>query len=442
MVAIMISFDKLKALALMFENKVAFHPDKTVLTEFINILEVNDENELNQLDAFLKKIKKQQPQCDSLACFLKQYRLVRADALHYEESLKVLDSNLKKLAAQEHAALDKISTGSYFKILELAGHHASMYEAEDNKIDHVCECINEFLMDNHLTLTGFDDLFHLEKESKALFQELDGEFQKELKGKIHSGDILQPVVAKEQKVMPDLHASAGILDKIYFWFKNLVTKDSHSALIVYDKTDNAMHYSHVVDEYQNNKVELHHFLYSDVYRVEDKLFENMPPQNQQNQTALDEYRAIHENLYKLCKENNEQAHVRLVNTTFRKVMSGIVNLLYKTFPFIGRFLAKDNDTDKIIAQVLTSPKVKQTKQSNTLPEQVIEPKSTKIFCSEFVANSLAIAAEQSPALSEKWQIHRRAQYVPPQALADHLKKECLVKSVKDTEDIPLMRMFQ
>ncbi len=199
-----------------------------------------------------------------------------------------------------------------------------------------------------------------------------------------------------------------------------------------------MHYSHVVDLYQHNKVELHHLLYSDIYRIKSKHFTNGEQNPDKEKSAIAEYSTIHENLYALTKEEaakneavNGRQQVRLENNTLRKIAAGLVNMLYKIFPFIGRWIAKDTNPDEAIRTVLTAPP---SKKENKAPEP------TKIFCSEFVENSLIIAASQSPALFEAWNIHRRSRYIPPEALVDHLKQADLAEEV--VPEIPLIRMFK
>ena len=209
--------------------------------------------------------------------------------------------------------------------------------------------------------------------------------------------------------------------------------------MVFDKEDNnAMHYSHIVDSYQNNEVELHHFLYSDVYRVKETLLKDKASEPyQDNVDPLQTYRTTHENIYQLCKEQNAHQQVRLENNTWRKLVSGLINFLYNLFPFIGRWIAKDTDPDDSVKAVFTTPESSDPNK----PEPSPEP--TKMFCSEFVAHSMNIAASQSFTLFDDWKMKRRARYVPPQALAEHMEKEGLVEKVEEEQlDIPLMKMFR
>lgn len=436
--------NKLHNLAVLFENNSDLSPKNQDLHELIDLLNEDDNEQLDRAIATLQKYKKENPSCTTLLTFITQYRKVKSEASLYKDTLQVVQDNVDALKENADAIITPVSTSSYFKILELAGHHVSMYESQDDRIHRACLKLNVFFTQSGKELKFFKEFYQLEQASQKAFDELNIEFQKELKDNIFSGDILQPSVEKEEKIIPGLHDNETLWDKIYFWFKNKLTKHAHSALMVYDRNgDNQLHYSHVVDTYQHNSVELHHFLYSNVYRVKPELFPvNEESDSDKGKDALDEYRIIHENLYDLVKEEaykdesepNSSPQVRLENNTVRKILSGFVNLLYRIVPFIGRWIAKDTSQEEAIKSVLVAPS---TKDPNT------PTKPTKMFCSEFVANSMSIAASQSFALFDQWKIHRRARYLPPEGLAKHLQKENLVEEIGlDELNIPLTRMFR
>ncbi|KTD53255.1 hypothetical protein Lsan_3665 [Legionella santicrucis] len=434
----MLSSKKLQQLAILFENEGNLSSNHQDLCELINILNGNDQNQLDTILDTLQKYKKTHPHCTTLLSFMTQYRKVVPEANIYNDTLITVRDNVTLLQKKINAPIQPVSVSSYFKILELAGHHISMYEDQDDRIHKACLKLQAFMDQTNIQLKHFETFFSLEQKSKEVLDALDLEFQHEIKGTLQSGDILQPSNEKEEKIIPSLHDNESVWDKIYFWFKNKLTKHAHSALMIFDKEDNnAMHYSHIVDAYQHNRVELHHFLYSDVYRVKKELFKDKRIQNpEKSEDALNEYRTIHENLYTLSKEQYSAQQVRLENNTWRKIFSGFVNMLYRVFSFIGHWVARDTSPDEAIRSVLTAHPTKRSNDKNTLP------KPTKMFCSEFVANTLNIAASQSFALFDEWKIKRHAHYVPPEALAEHLEKEDLVGHVTPEQlNIPLMRMF-
>ncbi|VEB37882.1 Uncharacterised protein [Legionella sainthelensi] len=432
------SSKKLQQLAILFEKEGDLPSNHQDLCELIDILNGNNQKQLDMILSTLQKYKKAHPHCTTLLSFMTQYRKVVAEANIYNDTLITVRDNVALLQKKINTPIQQVSINSYFKILELAGHHISMYEGQDDRIHKACLKLHAFMVQTNTQLNHFETFFSLEQQSKEVLDKLDLEFQHEIKGTLQSGDILQPSNEKEEKIIPGLHDNESIWDKIYFWFKNKLTKHAHSALMVFDKDDNnAMHYSHVVDSYQHNRVELHHFLYSDVYRVKKELFKDKLIRNpEKNEDALNEYRNIHENLYALSKEQYSVQQVRLKNNTLRKILSGLVNLLYRVFSFIGHWVARDTSPDDAIRSVLTAPPPTHCSSQTPLP------KPTKMFCSEFVANTLNIAASQSFALFDEWKIKRRAHYVPPEALAEHLEKEDLVEHVTPEQlNIPLTRMF-
>ncbi len=440
----MLSSQALQQLAVLFETEGDITSHHQELCELVDILNENDQKKLDTILVTLQKYNKAHPHCSSLLTFIKQYRKVCEETMTYQNTLGTVRDNVAILQQQINAPIRQVEVSSYFKILELAGHHISMYEAQEDRIHKTCLKLQAFMVKNNKQLTQFETFLFLEQESKVILDELDSQFQHEIKGSLHSGDILQPSNEKQERIIPGLHDNEGIWDKVYFWFKNKLTKYAHSALMVFDKDDNdAMHYSHIVETYQYNRVELHHLLYSDVFRVKQEFFKDNRLQNPDNNTdVLSEYGTIHENLYALSKEqygqgSAETQQVRLENNTWRKIVSGIVNLIYRVFPHIGRWIARDTSTDEAVRVVLVASSPRRSNDSD------ISLAPTKIFCSEFVADTLNIAASQSFSLFDKWKIKRRARYVPPEALAEHLEIEGLAEPVALEElDIPLMRMFR
>lgn len=451
----MMSLKTAEHLASLFEDDKDLPADNPHLLELIALLDRNDAIQLDDLESKLKKNQKSNPGHKTLLEFVKQYRQFRSDTSAYSDTLRIVEDNLnviKKSGSDGQAAqsIKTVNTTSYFKMLELAGHHVSMYDDSEDTIHKACLKLDAFLAANNFTLQKFKEMFELEKQSQKVLGELDEEFQRELKGTLHSGDILQPSVDKQEEIIPGLHDNDTFIDKIYFFLKKLLTRHAHSALMVFDKDDNgAMHYSHVVDNYEHNKVELHHLLYSDIYRVNHKLFENKSPQNPKtatnpdgNENPVDEYRVVHENLYALSKEQasinsvtNDKQLINLENNTWRKISAGFINLMYRLSFFIKYLIAKDTDPDHSIRSVLTV-------NSKKVPKDSDKAAATRMFCSEFVANEMIIAAAQTPALCDKWFINRRARYLPPEALVEHLEKEKLVDCISDKElNMPLLRMF-
>jgi len=138
----MLSTDDSQTLASLFESDDELPSDNKAIHEFIKLLDTKDPTELGDLEKKLKLVQKKNPEFKTLLSFLQQYRKVNLEHTEYAETLEAINNNLNiiKKSAQEntHAELKKVTTDSYFKILELSGHHVSMYQSSDEVIRKGC----------------------------------------------------------------------------------------------------------------------------------------------------------------------------------------------------------------------------------------------------------------------------------------------------------------
>jgi len=155
----MLSSKTLQQLALLFEKEDALPSSHEDISAFIAQLNEGDTSQLDTIVDTLQQYKSSPPHCTALLAFMTQYRKVVAEADMYKETLRIVGDNVKQVQQNVNAPLQKVEISSYFKILELAGHHISMYEEKDDHVHQVCEKLRAFMAKNDLQLSHFDSFF-------------------------------------------------------------------------------------------------------------------------------------------------------------------------------------------------------------------------------------------------------------------------------------------